>query len=428
MAGAITDDYQKLSMFFKSGIYRLQASNAVFMDPVRVLNLSYNHFRVSPSSYYSRFFEPNPSGEEHSRVSKNQRKRKRKQKKPPALNEREQAAEERHQKAKPLLMKAHELLLGANDLLLNLGKLRSDDDSPTSDCEQSMVASDEHSFVELGSVWQAPLFEISLYPHQDYKPTQDEKRNTPAFGSLIANMANCDMEADFLNRHYIIPKQSSFYMSDLKQIHGLIPVKRDCGYNLIVVDPPWENSSAYQKLKYPTLPNRYFLSLPIEKLAHKDGALVALWVTNKEKLRVFIEKDLFPKWGVKYLATHYWLKVKADGSLIGELDLFHHRPYECLVLGYCYPEVEDLDYFSKLKSIPDGQVLISIPGDYSRKPPVGEMLREYIPGSHTARCLELFAREMVSGWTSWGNEPLRFQDSRYFSRTDTNTARTEQTF
>ncbi|CAI9284216.1 unnamed protein product [Lactuca saligna] len=407
MAGAITDDYQKLSMFFKSGIYRLQGSNAVFMDPVRVLNLSYSHFRVSPSSYYSRFFEPNPSGEEHSRVSKNQRKRKRKQKKPPALNEREQAAEERHQKAKPFLMKAHELLLGANDLLLNLGKLRSDDDSPTSDCEQSMVESDEHSFVELGSVWQAPLFEISLYPHKDYKPTQDEKRNTPAFGSLIANnnMANCDMEAGFLNRQYIIPKQSSFYMSDLKQIHGLIPVKRDCGYNLIVVDPPWENSSAYQKLKYPTLPNRYFLSLPIKKLAHEDGALLALWVTNKEKLR-----------------------VKADGSLIGELDLFHHRPYECLVLGYCYPEVEDSDYFSKLKSIPDGQVLISIPGDYSRKPPVGEMLREYIPGSHPARCLELFAREMVSGWTSWGNEPLRFQDSRYFSRTDTDTVRIEQTF
>jgi len=29
-------------------------------------------------------------------------------------------------------------------------------------------------------------------------------------------------------------------------------------------------------------------------------------------------------------------QVKADGSLIGELDLFHHRPYECLLLGYSY--------------------------------------------------------------------------------------------
>lgn len=61
--------------------------------------------------------------------------------------------------------------------------------------------------------------------------------------------------------------------------------------------------------RYPTLPNRYFLSLPIKQLTHKDGALVALWVTNREKLRGFVEKELFPTWGVRYAATFYWLKV-----------------------------------------------------------------------------------------------------------------------
>nr|GEX59555.1 methyltransferase-like protein 2 isoform X1 [Tanacetum cinerariifolium] len=237
-----------------------------------------------------------------------------------------------------------------------------------------------------------------------------EKRIIPAFGSLVANETRSDMEADFLNHRYIIPKQSSFYMSDLKQIHGLIPGKRDHGFNLILIDPPWENSSASQKLKYPTLPNRYFLSLPITRLAHADGAL--------EKLRIFVEKELFPKWGVKYMATHYWLKVKADGSLIGELDLFHHRPYECLVLGYCHGKDEDAGCFSRPNSIPDAQVFITIPGYYSRKPPVGEMLRKYIPGTAPAHCLELFARELQAGWTSWGNEPLRFQDTRYFSKID----------
>ncbi|KAJ9567183.1 hypothetical protein OSB04_003149 [Centaurea solstitialis] len=365
------------------------------MDPVRVLNLSYTHFRVSPSSYYSRFFEPTSSGEEHPRVSENQRKRKRKEKKPRELNEREQAADQRHQKAKPLLIKAHECLVEANDLLLNLKKLRKDD-FKTADSGQLTTGSGEHSFVELGSVWQAPLFEISLCLNQEYCSKQGsqsvqncEKRNVPAFGTLVANETNSDMEADFLDRKYIIPRKSSFYMSDMKKIHGLIPGNRDCGFNIIVVDPPWENSSASQKLKYPTLPNRYFLSLPIKRLAHADGALVALWVTNKEKLRVFVEKDLFPKWGVKYMATHYWLKVKSDGSLIGELDLFHHRPYECLVLGYCFPKDEDSECFLKHKSIPDGQVLLSIPGDYSRKPPIGEMLVDYIPGSEPAHGIEL---------------------------------------
>ncbi|KAF5796952.1 putative DNA methylase, N-6 adenine-specific [Helianthus annuus] len=412
---AVTNNNQKLSRFMKSGIYRFQGSNAVvFVDPVRLLNLSYSHFRVTPSSYYSRFFQPNP------RVSQNQTKRKRKRKQK-ELNQREQAADERHQRVKPLLMNAHECLLRADDLFPSLGKLRMGKFEP-----KSTVAGDEQSFVELGSVWQAPLFEISLHLNPDYRLTADctslqncEKKNVPAFGSLVSNETDSDMEADFMNRRYIIPKHSSFYMSDLKQIHGLIPGKHECGFNLIVIDPPWENGSANQKSKYPTLPNRYFLSLPIKRLAHADeGALVALWVTNKEKLRIFVEKDLFPKWGVEYMATHYWLKVKADGSLISELDLFHHRPYECLILGYCYGKDEDSEYLSKLKSIPDCQVFISIPGDYSRKPPVGEMLREYIPGLEPARCLELFARELLGGWTSWGNEPLRFQDSRYFSRKD----------
>ncbi|KAD5507833.1 hypothetical protein E3N88_15536 [Mikania micrantha] len=368
MAEPKTENNQRLSVFLKSGIYRFQGSNTVFVDPVRVLNLSYTHFRVSPSSYYSRFFQPNHSA----RVSENQRKRKRKENKTRPLNEREQAADERHRRVKPLLVEAHDCLLGANDLLLILETLRIDD------CKTIDLKCDEHSFVELGSVWQAPLFEISLHLNQDDGLSQgcisvqnSEKRNIRAFGSLVANDTSNDMEADFLNCKYIIPKQSSFYMSDLKQIHGLIPVKNECGFNLIVIDPPWENGSANQKMKYPTLPNRYFLSLPVKRLAHTEGALVALWVTNKEKLRIFVEEELFPKWGVKYMATHYWLKVKADGSLIGELDLCHHRPYECLVLGYCYGKDKESEYFSKPKSIPDCQVVISIPGDYSRKPPIG---------------------------------------------------------
>lgn len=56
------DDSQKLSLFYESGIYYFDDSNAVFVDPVRVLNRSYHRFTVSPSTYYSRFFKsPTPS-------------------------------------------------------------------------------------------------------------------------------------------------------------------------------------------------------------------------------------------------------------------------------------------------------------------------------------------------------------------------------
>lgn len=61
--------------------------------------------------------------------------------------------------------------------------------------------------------------------------------------------------------------------------------------------------------RYPTLPNRYFLSLPVRQLTHTEGALVALWITNREKLYNFVQRELFPTWGVSYVATFYWLKV-----------------------------------------------------------------------------------------------------------------------
>lgn len=85
----------KLSTFMESGIYRFDDTNAVFIDPVRVLNRSYNRFKVSPSAYYSRFFE---ESKQTAKESSNSRKRKRKEKKKShPLNERERAADQRHQ-------------------------------------------------------------------------------------------------------------------------------------------------------------------------------------------------------------------------------------------------------------------------------------------------------------------------------------------
>ena len=85
---------QKLSAFLESGIFRFEDSDSVFIDPVRVHNQLYPRFMVSPSSYYSRFFE---SSDETHQQSSNSRKRKRKEKKPYTLNESERAADWRHQ-------------------------------------------------------------------------------------------------------------------------------------------------------------------------------------------------------------------------------------------------------------------------------------------------------------------------------------------
>ncbi|XP_011074499.1 methyltransferase-like protein 2 isoform X2 [Sesamum indicum] len=428
MAASESDD--RLSAFSKSGIYRFDDANAFFVDPVRVLNRCYTRFRVSPSAYYSRFFPSSIfSTGNYNNVPKNSGKRKRREKekkKSQALNLREQMADRRHQEVRVALLKAHEALLGASQVLETLRNLRDDVEERGGD---SILRENELDFVGLGSVWQAPFYEIVLKVNEDEAAVENAggesyyQKVVPLFETHVANEASNDMEAELLDHKYILPKNSCFYMvwienlfrkSDLRQIHNLIPAESDCGFNLILIDPPWENSSAHQKLKYPTLPNRYFLSLPIKQLTHTAGALVALWVTNREKLRNFVENELFPKWGVKYATTFYWLKVKADGSLISELDLFHHRPYECLLLGFSHGKEMNSEQLLRPNHLPDNQVFISVPGDYSRKPPIGEILLDYVPGFKHARCIELFSREMIAGWTSWGNEPLHFQDSKYF--------------
>ncbi|XP_072979047.1 methyltransferase-like protein 2 isoform X2 [Typha angustifolia] len=379
--------FDELKSFMESGIYPLLGSTVVFLDPVRLLNESYSRFTISPSAYYSRRFDSNPNGDlvregEAENLSESKKRKRKRKPKLSDLNEREREAEKRHQDARPLLLRAHRALLEASDLLGMLSKII--DNGSSSHCRRR---ADEVNFVELGKLWQAPLFEMSLCSRAPNNVDEGvefdhcvERTVIPLFNNLISNEANDDAEAKFQSSRYILPSRSCFQMSDLRQVRDLIP-----------------------------------------ELAHTEGALVALWMTNREKLRIFVEKELFPAWGVTDAAIFYWMKVKPDGSLICDLDSFHHRPYECLLLGYVNVNV-DSECLATHKCLRSIQVIVSVPGAHSRKPPLGKLLLEHIPGPKPAKCIELFAREMVAGWTSWGNEPLHFQDSTYFLEKEGNIA------
>lgn len=73
------------------------------------------------------------------------------------------------QEAKPFLLKACESLRRATDLLEVISKLRDGSDSGSSSSKSrgsgSSSSTVEHSFIELGRVWQAPLYEITLKFH-----------------------------------------------------------------------------------------------------------------------------------------------------------------------------------------------------------------------------------------------------------------------
>ena len=84
-------------------------------------------------------------------------------------------------------------------------------------------------------------------------------------------------------------------------------------YDLIVLDPPWENASAHRAQAYLTLPHRRLLKLPLPKLL-SPNSLVALWVTTRPKLRRVVDSELLPAWGLRLLRVWLWLKVNTDGS------------------------------------------------------------------------------------------------------------------
>lgn len=68
-------------------------------------------------------------------------------------------------------MKAHEYLLGANELLSVMPSLRSSEDASAENNEPTQP---QQSFIELGRLWQAPMFEITLNFPRSKERTSDE--------------------------------------------------------------------------------------------------------------------------------------------------------------------------------------------------------------------------------------------------------------
>lgn len=46
---------------------------------------------------------------------------------------------------------------------------------------------------------------------------------------------------------------------------------------------------------------------------------MALWMTNRPRLWRFVETELLPAWQLRIAATWAWMKVSAQGQLLGRL-------------------------------------------------------------------------------------------------------------
>ncbi|NXF36480.1 METL4 protein, partial [Nyctibius bracteatus] len=229
---------------------------------------------------------------------------------------------------------------------------------------------------------------------------------------VTENSSNCAKTVVLMGQKYLVPPKSSFLLSDISRLQPLLNYKKK--YDVIVIDPPWENRSVKRSNRYSYLSSWQIKQIPVPALA-APNCLVVTWVTNRQKHLRFVKDELYPHWSVKTLAEWHWVKITRAGEFVLPLDSLHKKPYEVLVLGRVQGDLKEA--FRKSEDVlplPEHKLIVSIPCSlHSHKPPLTAVLAEFIKPD--VKCLELFARNLQPGWTSWGNEVLKFQHVDYFT-------------
>jgi N6-adenosine-specific RNA methylase IME4 len=197
-------------------------------------------------------------------------------------------------------------------------------------------------------------------------------------------------------------------------------------FDFLLLDPPWPNRSV--KRTHKTAPSTYSTAESLEDIYQllmgmdldvlmAESCLVAMWITNKPAVRDLVlgENGIFDCWGVELVEEWVWLKTTVHGEPVTPIDSVWRKPYEVLLLGrkskqYAAP-FEDAP---RVHSLISRKVLMSVPDLHSRKPCLKELIEPYIVDRNSYRALEIFARHLVAGWWSWGDECIKFNGKQYW--------------
>ncbi|KAM4908394.1 N(6)-adenine-specific methyltransferase METTL4 isoform 2-T2 [Sylvia borin] len=155
---------------------------------------------------------------------------------------------------------------------------------------------------------------------------------------VMENSSNCAKIIVLMGQKYLVPPKSSFLLSDISCLQPLLNYKKK--YDVIVIDPPWENKSVKRSNRYSHLSSWQIKQIPVPELA-APNCLVVMWVTNRQKHLRFVKDELYPHWSVKTLAEWHWVKITTAGEFVLPLDSLHKKPYEVLVLGRVQGDVKE---------------------------------------------------------------------------------------
>ncbi|KAK1915805.1 hypothetical protein P3342_003618 [Pyrenophora teres f. teres] len=189
-------------------------------------------------------------------------------------------------------------------------------------------------------------------------------------------------------------------------------------FDLVLLDPPWPNRSAKRKGAYEQVGGmpylkKLLLSMDIDSYL-EHNALVGVWITNKEALRAHVlgPGGLFEMWNVGLVEEWVWIKTTTKGEPMFDIDSAMRKPYEILLLGRAAP-----NSWTTMAHAPNikRRVIAAVPDIHSRKPCLKTLLEPYLLDPTDYSALEIFSRYLVSGWTSWGNEVLKYNWHGYWA-------------
>jgi len=158
-------------------------------------------------------------------------------------------------------------------------------------------------------------------------------------------------------------------------------------FRTVYADPPWKYDNTASRgaaeNHYTTMTVEEIAALPVPDLITHDAHL-HLWTTAAF---LFEAKTVLEAWGFEYKSYFVWIKEQMG------LGNYWRKGSEIMLLGIRgrlpFRNHSQLDYVIERKTV------------HSKKP---DVVRDIIETVSPHRYLELFGRQIVPGWTVWGNQ------------------------
>jgi len=196
--------------------------------------------------------------------------------------------------------------------------------------------------------------------------------------------------------------------NSMPNLYPSLPNKK---FDIIYADPPWHYNGKLQfdrsskganqinlsknifissaEFKYPTLKTTQMMNLPVQNIT-KDNCLLFMWTTSPHLTQAI---ELAQAWGFEYRTVAFvWDKMA-------------HNPGQYTLSNCELCLVFKCGKIPKPRGARNIQQLIRSPRRaHSVKPDeVRHAIKKMFP---TQKRIELFARSVTKGWTSWGLEVL----------------------